>query len=94
MAGFPNIDRSTMPMIQSLKTGGLVCRGCGRFLLFRAGEDTPGVPALPLRRCGSLIVACASPADLALVEAWILARETSEDDDGWRIPGEISSLLL
>jgi hypothetical protein len=38
-------------------------------------------------------VACARPADLALVEAWVLARETGEGDDGWRIPGEILSLL-
>jgi hypothetical protein len=38
-------------------------------------------------------VACASPADLALVEAWVLARETGEGDDGWRMPGEILSLL-
>ncbi len=38
-------------------------------------------------------VACASPADLSLVEAWVLARETGEGADGWRIPGEILSLL-
>jgi hypothetical protein len=38
-------------------------------------------------------VACANPSDVALVEAWVLARETGEGDDGWRIPGEILSLL-
>jgi hypothetical protein len=38
-------------------------------------------------------VACAAPADLGLVEAWVLARETGEGDDGWWIPGEILSLL-
>jgi len=38
-------------------------------------------------------VACAAPADLGLVEAWALARETDEGDDGWRIPSEILSLL-
>jgi hypothetical protein len=38
-------------------------------------------------------VRCESPADLRLVEAWILARETGEGDDGWRIPGEVLSLL-
>jgi tubulysin polyketide synthase-like protein len=38
-------------------------------------------------------VACATPSDLGLVQAWVLARETDEGDDGWRIPGEILSLL-
>jgi hypothetical protein len=38
-------------------------------------------------------VACDSPADLILVEAWVMARETGEGDDGWRIPGEILSLF-
>jgi len=38
-------------------------------------------------------VACAAPTDLGLVEAWVLARETDEGEDGWRIPGEILSLL-
>ncbi len=38
-------------------------------------------------RCG------ATPSDLGLVQAWVLARETGEGDDGWRIPGEILSLL-
>ena len=38
-------------------------------------------------------VACASPANLSLVEAWVLAPETGEGDDGWRIPSEILSLL-
>jgi hypothetical protein len=114
--------------------GGLVCQGCGRFLFLHAelGAGAPAYPALPLRRCGSLVcrdchahnpgphregcrapsfepcrsrwfwlspyraikcVACANPADLALVEAWILARETGEGDDGWRIPSEILMLL-
>src|SRR6202035_1479657 len=38
-------------------------------------------------------VACASPVDLGLVEAWVLARETGEGGDGWRIPCEKLSLL-
>jgi len=38
-------------------------------------------------------VAWAAPADLSLVEAWVLARETGEGEDGWLIPGEILSLL-
>ncbi len=38
-------------------------------------------------------VACSAPADLGLVEAWVLARETGEGEGGWRIPGEILSLL-
>ena len=38
-------------------------------------------------------IACAAPADLELVEAWVLARETGEGADGWRIPGEILSML-
>jgi hypothetical protein len=38
-------------------------------------------------------VACESPADLALVEAWVLARETGHGDGGFGIPGEILSLL-
>ncbi len=38
-------------------------------------------------------VACNTPADLALVEAWVLARETGEGEDGWRIPSELLSLL-
>src|SRR5262249_46333721 len=38
-------------------------------------------------------VACAAPADLRSVEAWVLARETGEGDDGFRIPSEILKLL-
>jgi len=38
-------------------------------------------------------VSCAAPADLELVEAWVLARETGEGDDGFGIPAEILSLL-
>jgi hypothetical protein len=38
-------------------------------------------------------IACAAPASLELVEGWVLARETGEGADGWRIPGEILSLL-
>jgi hypothetical protein len=42
---------------------------------------------------GIKCVACAAPRDLSLIEAWILASETGEGDDGWRIPNEILSLL-
>jgi hypothetical protein len=38
-------------------------------------------------------IACAAPSSLELVEAWVLARETGEGADGWRIPGEILSAL-
>ena len=38
-------------------------------------------------------VACETPADLTLVEAWVLARETSQGTNGFGIPGEILSLL-
>jgi hypothetical protein len=38
-------------------------------------------------------VACETPADLALVEGWVLGRETGELADGFGIPGEILSLL-
>ena len=34
-----------------------------------------------------------NPTDLALVEAWILARESGEGAYGFMIPGEILSLL-
>lgn len=37
--------------------------------------------------------ACEPPADLSLVEGWVLARETGEGADGFGIPGEILSLL-
>lgn len=33
--------------------------------------------------------ACPAPADLGLVDAWILARQTGDGDDGCRILGEI-----
>jgi hypothetical protein len=38
-------------------------------------------------------VACETPTQLSLVEAWILARETGQGADGFGIPGEILCLL-
>jgi hypothetical protein len=38
-------------------------------------------------------VACAAPADLALVQAWVLARAIGEEAHGIQVPDEILSLL-
>lgn len=35
--------------------GGLLCGVCGRFLFLHIEPDAPAYPALPLRRCGSLV---------------------------------------
>jgi hypothetical protein len=89
------------PSLPLRRCGSLVCRGC------HAHSPDPhreGCWAPRFEPCRSRwfwlsphraikCVACASPVDLALVEAWVLARETGEGDDGWRIPGEILSLL-
>ncbi len=84
------------------RCGALVCSDC-RIHSPSPHRETCRVPRL--EPCGSRwfwlspfraikCVACASPTDLSLVEAWVLApREAGEGDDGWRIPGEILSLL-
>ena len=35
--------------------GGLICRGCGRFLFLSVGPDAPIHPTAPLCRCGALV---------------------------------------
>lgn len=81
--------------------GALVCRTCG------AHSPPPhreGCPAPRFDPCRSRwfwlsphraikCIACTAPADLGLVEAWVLARETGEGEDGCGIPTEILSLL-
>jgi hypothetical protein len=84
------------------RCGALVCSDC-RIHSPSPHRETCRVPRL--EPCGSRwfwlspfravkCVACASPTDLSLVEAWVLAPlDAGEGDDGWRIPGEILSLL-
>ena len=83
------------------RCGALICRACG------ALSPSPHREGCALPRFDSCrsrwfwlsphgaikCVACVAPADLGLVEAWVLARETGEGDDGYRIPAEILSLL-
>jgi hypothetical protein len=38
-------------------------------------------------------VACAAPDNLGLIDAWVLARENGEGNDGFGIPSEVLSLL-
>jgi TubC N-terminal docking domain len=96
-----NSDASAYPGLPLRRCGSLVCRGCHAH---SPGPHREGCWAPRFEPCHSRwfwlspyraikCVACASPADLALVEAWVLARETGEGDDGWRMPGEILSLL-
>jgi tubulysin polyketide synthase-like protein len=79
----------------------LVCRTCHLHSPTPHREDCASLFFEP---CGSRwfwlsphgaikCVACAAPVDLTLVEAWVLARETGEGSDGYRIPAEILSLL-
>lgn len=89
---------SSMPL---RRCGALVCRGC------HTHGPSPHREGCTLDRfeaCGSRwfwlsphgavkCVACSTPADLGLVEAWVLSRETGEGADGWRIPAEIFSAL-
>lgn len=97
----PGADAPVYPTLPLHRCGALVCRDCNANspARHRAGCRVPSVEP-----CGSRwfwlsshralkCVACSAPADLALVEAWVLAHETGEGDDGWRIPGEIFSLL-
>ncbi len=95
---WPEQARPLMPL---RRCGALVCRTCHVLSPCLHRKDC----ALPrFEPCGSRwfwlsphgaikCVACASPADLSLVEAWVMARETGEGNDGWRIPEEILSLL-
>jgi hypothetical protein len=89
------------PAFPLRRCGAMVCRDCRTHSpsLHREGCRAPRFEPCRSRwfwlspyralKC----VACANPSDVALVEAWVLARETGEGDDGWRIPGEILSLL-
>lgn len=93
--------RRPLPPTSLRRCGALICRTCHVHspTLHRTGCAFPRFDPCHSRwfwlsphgaiKC----VACAAPADLVLVEAWLLARETGEGDDGWRIPNEILSLL-
>jgi hypothetical protein len=81
------------------RCGALVCASCHAH-----GGHRAGCPLPHREPCGSRwfwlsphgaikCVACESPADLAIVEAWVMARETGEGDRGFDIPSEILSLL-
>jgi hypothetical protein len=95
---YPRDWRAPMPL---RRCGALICRTCHVHSPSPHRENC----AFPrFVRCRSRwywlslhgavkCVACATPSDLGLVQAWVLARETGEGDDGWRIPGEILSLL-
>jgi hypothetical protein len=91
----------TRPPLPLRRCSALVCRTCHTLSPSPHREDC-AFPRYDVCRSrwywlspnGAIkCVACASPADLALVEAWVLACETGEGDDGWRIPNEIWSLL-
>src|SRR5690242_17324546 len=95
---WPEQARPPMPL---RRCGALVCRTCH---VHRPSPHREGCAFPRFQPCGSRwfwlsphgaikCVACAAPLDLALIEAWVLARETGEGEDGWRIPGEILSLL-
>lgn len=94
---WPERPRQALPL---RRCGSLVCRTC------HAQSPSPHRDGCAFPRfepCrsrwfrlsahGAKCVARASPADLSLVEAWVLAGETGEGEDGWRIPGEILALL-
>jgi hypothetical protein len=95
---WPVSARSQMPL---RRCGTLVCRTCD----VHSPSPHRANCALPtFNSCRSSwfwlsphgaikCVACAAPTDLVLVEAWLLARETGEGDDGWRIPQQILQLL-
>jgi hypothetical protein len=95
---YPERARPPVPL---RRCGSLVCRSCHVLSPSQHREDC-AFPRFDVCRSrwfwlsahGAIkCVACAAPPDLALIEAWILARETGEGDDGWRIPNEILSLL-
>jgi TubC N-terminal docking domain len=95
---WPEQARPPMPL---RRCGALVCRTCH---VHSPSPHREGCAFPRFEPCDSRwfwlsphgalkCVACASPADMSLVEAWVRARETGEGDDGWRIPEEILSLL-
>jgi hypothetical protein len=95
---WPECNRLPIPL---RRCGALVCRTCH---VHSPSQHKPGCPFPRHDLCRSRwfwlslhgaikCVACESPAYLSLVEGWILARETGEGDDGFRIPSEILSLL-
>jgi hypothetical protein len=89
------------PPVPLRRCGSLVCVTCHAYGPSPHREDCASPrfdpccsPWFWLSSHGAIkCVACAAPADLGLVEAWVLARETGEGDDGWQIPSEILSLL-
>jgi hypothetical protein len=95
---WPDCGRAPMPL---RRCGALVCPTCHAHSPSKHSDDC----ALPrFNQCRSRwfwlsphgaikCVACDAPASLDLAEAFVLARETGEGDDGWRVPGEILSLL-
>jgi len=95
---WPEAARRAMPL---RRCGALVCPTCHVHSPSRHKHDCPFLRFEPCRSRwfwlsphGAIkCVACESPADLALVEAWVLARDTGQGNDGFRIPGEILSLL-
>lgn len=104
LADGPNLERYSRDWRVSMplrRCGALVCRDCHAH---SPGPHREGCRAPRFGPCRSRwfwlspyraikCVACSAPADLDLVEGWVLARETGEGDDGWRIPDEILSLL-
>jgi hypothetical protein len=95
---WPEGARAPLPLH---RCGALVCRSC------RVHGPSPHRDGCAISRfdpCRSRwfwlsphgaikCIACTAPDDLGLVEAWVLARETGEGDEGFDIPREILSLL-
>jgi hypothetical protein len=94
-------DAPAYPALPLRRCGAMVCRDCHTHSSspHREGCQTPrfepcGSPWYWLSPYRAIkCVACEGPTNLSLVEGWVMARETGEGDDGWRIPGEILSLL-
>ncbi len=83
------------------RCGALVCRTC---CVHSPRSHREGCPCRRFDPCRSRwfwlsphgaikCVACSGPLDLTRVEGWVLACETGEGEDGWRVPSEILSLL-
>jgi hypothetical protein len=98
----PGTDRSrTTKPIPLRRCGALVCSTCHVMNPSPHRADCAFPHFEPCRSRWSWLsahgaikcVACATPADLGLVQGWVLALETGEGDYGWRIPSEILSLL-
>ncbi len=95
---WPGRSRAPMPL---RRCGALVCRTCHAHSPAPHRGDCTFPQFDPCRSRwfwlslhGAIkCIACSAPASLELVEGWVLARETGEGADGWRIPGEILSLL-